>query len=82
MSGQLLSGDIIEQADGQTLMGMYMADVVSLISVRLALFTPSKFLRVCYTGAMQCAVQIAITLLFVFACCPHVSVCASSSGRA
>ncbi len=41
MSGQLLSGDVIEQADGQTLMGMYMADVVALISVCLALSTAS-----------------------------------------
>jgi hypothetical protein len=45
MSGQLLSGDVIEQADGQTLMGMYMADVVALISVCLSL--PAASLSVC-----------------------------------
>lgn len=32
MSGQIYAGDIIEQADGRTLIGMYIADVVALIS--------------------------------------------------
>ena len=35
--GQLYAGDLIEQADGQNLMGMYMSDVVALISVCLCM---------------------------------------------
>ena len=33
MSQQVFAGDIIEQADGQNLMGKYISDVVSIISV-------------------------------------------------